>query len=99
MMERGTSDQPTTFSVDATTELGPLGRGFWVGAIFAAGAVASWPIIWAVAYVLDSACSSFSRARLASRLATRIAKEPAGRSARRDPALASFAFPRARGRH
>ena len=25
---------------------GPLARGFWIGAIFAACAAASWPIMW-----------------------------------------------------
>ena len=52
-MEEGASDQPASGTAAAITYVGPLRRGFWIGAIFAAGAVASWPIMWAVGYALD----------------------------------------------
>jgi hypothetical protein len=53
-MEKEASDQPASGTAAAIADAGPLGRGIWIGAIFAAGAVASWPIMWALGYVLDS---------------------------------------------
>ena len=46
-MEQGIRDQPTSGG-------DPLGHGFWIGAIFAAGAVVSWPILEGLSYILDS---------------------------------------------
>ena len=52
-MEKGASDQPASGIAAAITNASPLRRGFWVGAIFAAGAVASAPILEALSYTLD----------------------------------------------
>ena len=39
---------------DATRAVwGPLERGFWIGTAFAAGAVATWPILDRLSYALD----------------------------------------------
>ena len=42
-MEQGIRDQPAV----------GMERGFWIGAIFAAGAVVSWPILDRMSYALD----------------------------------------------
>jgi len=46
-MEQGIKDHPRAV-------WSPLERGFWVGTAFAVVAVASWPILWALGYLLDS---------------------------------------------
>jgi len=46
-MEQGIPDQPAN-------GMSPLARGFWIGAICAAGAVVSWPILEGLSYALDS---------------------------------------------